>query len=559
MLVVCLALSSCAVLPARAQVPHIIHCSGSQDVSDEVEDAIYGGHSYILFTSGVCKITKTIKVTNQDGLRLEGSGRDRTLLYWYGNEGVSGSTGPMFSIQNSRGVELSSFGVCMDPGTTLDSAIDIYNACFDGWERPDGSNTCDGYDPTTAQGSHGNSFHDLSITTCAGPTTSLHNGIRILLHPQFNPKIAGHLDCGLPESDCHNDGHVFSEVHVTTVRKASFVIEGQESVGNVFRHVHCKAIFGTFEDPVTGFPNEDQIGDYCVRAGRMGVPGTSGSFSWYGGLANGVKEAVFKVGRNPEKVTISGVYTERAKAILVGTDDPGSVAIPGGVHIDSYQFNPVWINDWNTGNNPDGTIIDLAGTGPLSMVNNKFGAPISRGTTLSFCWADPVDDSLDVSSFEFTGNLVETTLENPFAPRDDCIYPTRQDANLVTGQYDGFWHSMPVVYTELDADPGPNPVHTFSVNRQPTAHTHFHVNGSGEIRCLEDGFQGQRIILVGGDIDGTVDIQPSRIHYDWFLYGCYNIHLANSEVYSMHPGDSLMLVKGDDLFWHEIGRNASSH
>lgn len=532
----------------RAAVPYVVHCGGSSDVSQEVQNALYDGYKFILFTSGDCKMVHTVKITNEDGVRIEGAGRNKTKLHWYGpwDENTRESE-PMFSIQNSRGVEMSNLGICVERDGLLTSAIDIYNACHDGWGQPDNTGSCDGYDPATAHGSHGNSFHDIHIGTCRGTSTELTYGIRILLHPDFDGQIESHNDCGTEQSDCMNDGHVFNEVHVTTVRDAAFVIEGQRSVGHVFRHVHCKAVWGVFED-ADGFPNEAQIGNACIRTGRVGLPGTSGSFSWYGGLANGFKEAVFEVGPNPEKITISGVYTERAKALLIGNDQSGDTARPGGVHIEGYDFSTWKLNEWNTGNNPDGTIIDLQGVGPLTVTSSWIGK--GQGPhSASICWSDPLDDSLDISSFEFTGNAIGSTMENVFAPRDECIYPTRQQSNLVSR--DDKWRSMPEPYTDLDTVSND----TFSVSRHPTGHTRFHVDGTGDLACLEDGYQGQRIILVGDQITNSVTIQTSIPASGWTGAGCHNIHLKNSEAYTMHSGDVLMLVKGDDLFWHEIGRS----
>ena len=464
----------------RAAVPFVIECGTGSDVADLIEQAIYDGDSFIQLTRGDCMVASTVLITNQEGLRIEGEGRGRTRLVW-----DSTDPGTMFSIQNSSGVRIAHLSMTVTNDLHLVSAVDMYNACIEGWIDPllhPQVGTCFNYSPDAGPGSHGNSIHDVWIYGGNSTATVLEYGVRVLLHPRFDPALHG--ECGQVESDCNNHGHVFDEVHVTKFREAGWLIEGLASVGNTFTHSHCRGVWNTFFEHGTEIPDEECCARHCVRTGRQDasgndIPNTSGSFSWFGGLAGGVSEAVFQIGQSAEKINISGLYTERSRALIVGGGDGDTIEGPGGVHIESSYFNSDFLNDWHEGSetNDEGRIVDVRGVGPLTMYNNQLGYHLDP-ENLSLCWSDPADSGSDISSFVFTGNAIGSRYENPFEPMDGegCLYPTELESNLHAKANTGRWEAMPQSFTVFNT--GNESV--FSVNRHPTSHAVFWVEDGGE-------------------------------------------------------------------------------
>ncbi len=231
--------------PAHADTPYLIECSGIDD-TQRIQDAVLGDSSYILFPPGRCVIKETIKITNREGLRVEGSGMDATSFVWLGDPAET-----MFSVQNSSNVSFAQLGACV-AANELDSAFDLFNACFDGHDfpvNPGGNitlNSCAGYYPGAPPGTHRISFEDISVGVCdtvdqaheiVGPAM-LNNGIRVRLNPKFVLRRSD--DCGQEErADCNNDQHFFENVHVRNFEEAAFVLEGQASTGNTFSGCRC--------------------------------------------------------------------------------------------------------------------------------------------------------------------------------------------------------------------------------------------------------------------------------------------------------------------------------
>ena len=525
------AILNLASSPARASDdPYIVACDGT-DIADTLQEAIYDRvHPYILLTNsngGDCMISKTIKIANRTGLRIEGGGRNKTILRW------NSTGGPMFLLLNSSGISFAHFGVKTDrgdagnAGTELVSAFDMYNSCFDGLIDTGQvqEDLCSGYSPGDPPGSWGNSLEDIAIQQGNGSNPLL-NGVRVLLHPDYQPLVADLCQIDV-RADCGNGGHVFDHVHIYNFHKSAFVLEGKASVGNVFRDTHCRGTFlgsSLMGDPPTIDP--DCCGNSCVYSGREEYPDTAASFAWYGGLANAVADSAFVIGADVNKVHISGTYAERCHRLLrtttdfgsdattmvpvddlglgssiAGTEDvatgsfpntsddtaglsagigdvtPVSIAhfIPtsGGITIESTFFDSQWMNDWEGVAADYGAVVDARNVRSLSMRGNTIGF---RGEGnyyadwMALCWSPREGD--DAGSFVFEGNAIGTKFDNPFRPwngseyMEGCVYPTIQRDNLWAPRT--AWD--PAVPDDPDTIPGvhdswiPMPTHFSVVN-----------------------------------------------------------------------------------------------
>ena len=105
-----------------------------------------------------------------------------------------------------------------------------------------------------------------------------------------------------------------------------------------------------------------------------------------------------------------------------------------------------------------------------------------------------------------------------------------------------------------------------SIDDQPTSggldsegsHGQFFVEGSSSIECIEDGFEGQRIVLLNDPDASATDsttIEQATNPGLWTISGCRNISLRNGLAMKMYPGDTLTLIKGADYLWYELGRS----
>ena len=567
---------------ASAQIPVVIQCDGS-DVHSTLQTAANADDdTYILLTAGECWIDQTVRITNREGVRIEGEGWNRTVLVWHGDGGS-----PMFSVQNSSGVSFAHFGTSnLDnnggPTYHLESAFDVYNACFAGIED-DGDTTCDSYVAGDGPGSHGNSFESLRIGACHdgcanccrdSNANTMDYGIRILLHPFYiGAEISGD-ECGVTErADCDNGGHRFTDVYVRHAQQSAFVIEGKNSIGNVFTNCRGGLRFH-YADFLPGDDPASFWGRSVVRTGREELFNSparpAGSFSWYGGLSNGAHDAVFVIGPNPDKVHIQGMYMEQS-ARLLRTYESG-LDTSGGVTIESVRFDTTAMPEYFLDGNEYGLVVDMRSSASLTMRGNDIG---ERGMVTAddeplepenaaICWSFPAgEDDADAASFVFVGNSFGTDNENPFHPTDgsqhmdECIYPTTQHSNLIaTGWVNDQdpWEPMPQHFSTLDASQSD----TFSVTRRPTSHTYFNVDGVGAIRCLEGGYAGQRIVLIGQEEKGFTEIDNADgAGLIAHLPGqCSNLVLANGASAFLSRGSTLTLVKGEDGLWYELSRRA---
>ena len=558
---------------ASAQEPYVIPCDGS-DVHSRLQAAANSAaDTYILLTAGACLITETVLITNREGVRIEGEGWNRTVLVW---QGVDGDEGPMFSVQNSSGISFAHFGTSNAPDEgeqtyDLVSAFDVYNACFDGYDEIyEGFqyNTCDFYQPGSGPGSHGNSFENLRIGACHDECTDccrdtnaneLDYAIRIRLHPDYDETSGD--ECGASvEADCDNGGHTFTNLHVRHFRQSAYVIEGKNSNGNVFTACHGGGRFN-YDDPMPADPAEIW-GESFVRTGREEVDGNpalpAGSFSWYGGSANSVNNAVFVIGPNPDKIHIQGLYDERC-GMLLRTYESG-LATSGGVTIESVRFDTTHMPEWFADGNPYGLVVDMRSSRSLNMRGNLIG---ERGMqawneddlvfedaepeNASICWSFPEDEEeSDAASFVFVGNAIGTDNANPFHPTDgsqhmdECIYPTTQHSNLIATGWENVdaWTPMPQHFSTLDTSQSD----TFSVIRRPTSHTYFNVTGGGTLRCLEDGVSGQKAVLIGHGAEIAS------------FGACHAFFLKDGATATLDEGHTITLVRGD-YFWYETSRN----
>ncbi len=500
-----------------------IECSG--DITSDLQDAIddydgttdYYGVIVISPSPTSCYVDDTIMVLDTHGLRIEGHGREGTVIEWRG-----GSTTPMFQLEASEGVTFARFTVKVVQNKTLESAFDLYNGCF--------STTC----PTGPYDtSHGNSFEDIRITAPHTDAT-LENGIRILLTPS--------------EGDLHNEAHQFTNVHVDGYTDYGFVIEGRNSKENIFRGCHCRGTYAT---------NQGQDQDHglaCVLTG-YGDDDDAGSFKWYGGIANGNKDAAFVLGDNQDTVLISGANCEVDRMLLRAhnPDDPTFTRFP--VIIDSVRFSDDAVHDWDGGtyDNTYGVIVDMRHRGPLVMRGNDLGRRVGSGSqvNLSICWSYGDHADSPIGGFVFEGNAIATSNANPFDPVDalmedppDCIYPTTQQSNIIAlGSATGYrYAAMPEPFTELDTAS----VSSFSVNRIPSSHTRFVLDGTGNLDVLTDGTEGQLIVLVADDDVTVRDVSASS----------GNIILNSGANYAMGVGDTLTLVLYDGD-WFEVARSTN--
>ena len=567
---------------ASAQQPFVIECSGNDVHGDLQAAANAAANTYILLTSGPCLISETVKITNREGVRIEGEGWNRTVLVWQG-DGVS----PMFSVQNSSGVSFAHFGVSVwdaegdvaGEGHALVSAFDVYNACHD----PD---SCQGYEAGDGPGSHGNSFESLRIAACHDQCkrslcidrySRLDHAIRIRLHPDYDENSGD--ECGdSEEADCGNGGHTFTDVFVRHFRESAFVIEGKNSTGNVFTACRGAGRFDYLhtlgqDDPALIF------GKSIVRTGREEIDDDralpAGSFSWYGGLSNSARDAVFVIGPNPDKVHIQGLYLERS-AMLLRTYESG-LGTSGGVTLESIRFDTTHMPEYFLDGNEYGLVVDMRSSGSLTMRGNLIG---ERGMqawddvnllwedaepeNVAICWSFPAGDTeADAASFVFVGNAIGTDNTNPFhptdgsQPMDECIYPTTQHSNLIATGWEGSnndaWLPMPQHFSTLDTSQSD----TFSVTRRPTSHTYFDVQGEGAIRCLEHGYAGQKIVLIGSEVRAFTEVANAGAGWITHLpVQCDNLVLANGTSAFLGLGDTLTLVKGEDGFWYELARRA---
>ena len=320
---------------ARAGIPYVIECDDN-DIAAVLQDILllWPDDTYMVLTAGTCLVSDTIEVTNQEGLRIEGEGRNRTVLEWTGDEGV-----PMFSIQNSSGVEFSNFGICVsgdEVGRTLESAFDLYNACHDGFG-------CHQYDAGDPPGTHGISFADLRIDSCHGEDSILRNGIRVRLHPDFD--AGDHDSCeDDEEADCNNDGHLFRNVHVVEFHDSAFTIEGKASVGHLFDGCHCDGTAKTLEEATLDQTfNPHAYGQVCVTTGREATANTAGSFLWHGGQAEGLVDSVFVLGSGFEEVHISGLDAARSR-MLLRTSEQSDI---GPLTLESVNFETNMVHTWD--------------------------------------------------------------------------------------------------------------------------------------------------------------------------------------------------------------------
>ena len=572
-----------------AEPPFVIECGAGGNIPEAIEDAVYvNSKHHILLTAGVCGIGRTIKLVNQDGLRIEGEGRDQTVLTWTGGSDEA----PMFSIQNSTGVTFAQFGVCVSDGKTLDSAFDLYEACVDG-NLIDGTHACDGYNETNTEGGHGNGFEDVGIAACPGTNNVLNNGIRVRRHPGFDP---AHV-CGTNvEADCRNGQHSFERVHVSEFTESGFVLEGQESTGNMFMACTCDGQHGAESDEETF--DTDCCGETCVRTGQEDSADTAGSFTWYGGMASRLSDAVFRIGETPERVHISGLSADRSRKLLRTAEGEANTA--SAIAIESVHFDTEWVHNWGLddpghgdpfGGIPGvgglyregyGIVVHVRHRGPLSMRNNYFGRKYNAVETgspeeldrIAFCWTFPESDeeAAFTGGFVFEGNTVATSRDNSFLPQahigymggmismDSCVYPTSQSSNLLATQWNDDnseleWEQMPHHWSELDSTQESAP----SVAKRPTSHEFFELKGdSGSIRWLGDGIPGQVVVLLGRDSGayGT-HVENSRRVNLWITPDSHrNIHLREGlGPVQLGLNHTLTLVKGPDEYWYQVGHS----
>jgi len=364
----------------------------------------------IQFTEGTCVISSTVKICNVDGLRIEGAGREQTILRWEN----PADEGPMFELQNSSGVAFSELSACVhDPDpqdlvpVTLNAFADMYNACFDC--DVDQRQQCDpsvsGYLPGGLPHSHGNSFTNMTIASCTGSQSVLNYGIRVKLYgerseladtgdvstecaytlsgvqdlnndgviddadyelfyeaeyaawqdPAGDDTWATHL-----RADCYNEHHSFTTVSVDGFRESAFVLEGINSLGNSFVDVHCDGYY--LDDPVQ--ISGDCCGFSCIETGQnvwvyddgnqeykhehvyFSNKSTNGHFKWYGGSATNISEAVFVLGYKSEPITIAGLHAGQSRS-LVKALYPDLVRAELPLILESVNFDTGGVHAWD--------------------------------------------------------------------------------------------------------------------------------------------------------------------------------------------------------------------
>ena len=497
------AMTTCILVatPLCAFGQEVVVCDGS-DVTDQVRRFIEAtppatseafsflngreGGSYLLFTEGECVISDPLKICNKRGLRIEGSGRGKTVLVWEPSVSTLYPEGPLFWLQNSAGIHFAHFSVCIGgPGgvvTTLESAIDMYNACYDCEVRSGGktyehcqlfagdadatpvqpsptTTVYDGYEINEQPQSRLNSFDDIEIAACGGADSALENGIRVRMHPDLQLQDVGsgwtgrqindctHDDVGV-DDDCWNHGHTFTNVHVSEFRDSAFVVEGRMAFAISFYDCHCD---GSYDDGI--IQNYPDGGLTCVRTGRITtdpddsaadvlLSGTSGNFYWYGGSARGLSNAVFQLGGVNSTVLISGIHAERSRALL-DSRFSGSVITPFPVMVESSVFETDWIDVWEgvyvtdqstvdqyPPENDYGRVITFPYRGPLIVRNSVIGLCGNPDSTTienaSIGWTyvegagldNVLDKDIYLGGFLFEGNALATTLDNPFVPEN---------------------------------------------------------------------------------------------------------------------------------------------
>ena len=580
---------------ARAQDPPFeIVCNGS-DVATDIENAAYDPDtSFILLTAGECFVGRTIKLVNIEGLRIEGEGRDKTVLTWNGES----SDAPMFSIQNSTGVSVAQLGICVEDDSTMASAFDLFEACHSG-VMPDLLDRCAYYHPAWAQRGHANVFEDVGIAACPGTNNVLNNGIRVRLHPDHVPGAT--YVCGNDEeADCENGQHSFDRVHVSEFTESAFVLEGQASTGNMFMACTCDGQHGTESDD--GLFDTDCCGDTCVRTGQEDTAGTAGSFTWYGGMASRLSDSVFRIGATPDRVHISGLSADRSRRLLRTAQGEADTA--SAIAIESVHFDTAWVHNWDlekpmledTDHSDPlslipgvgglsmegyGIVVHVKHRGPLTMRNSYFGQKYTTNgddppkdlDNISFCWTFPEsgEDMAFTGGFVFEGNTVATGRDNPFLPQayighvggtismDSCVYPTSQSSNLLATQWnednsDLEWEQMPHHWSELDSAG----VADRSVATRPTSHEFFEVEGTSDsIKHLADGIPGQVVVLLGREsFSFGTTIENSILELLWPAFGVHNLHIREGlGPVQLGLKDTLTLVKGPDEYWYQVGHS----
>lgn len=422
---------------AKAQFAHIIQCSGN--ITTDLQTAIDGspsGDYFVQISDGSCQISSTVKVCNKEGLRIEGASRGRTVLQWTPDALASGED-PMFSLQNSNGIAFSNFSVCIggdDPNmVTLNSAFDMYNACFDcttemlgqPYDQCDPSDQDVGYFPGTLPHSHGNSMTNIDIASCRGVGGQLNYGVRVKLYgeranftvpPDQSPVVS--LICSPTErdrtyeemysewlaqpdltewemhlrADCYNEHHSFTNVRVSEFRKSAFVVEGRNSLGNTFTNVHCD---GEYDQQAQ--PGEECCGEICVETGQnqwvidhgnnewlhdhvedpvLGLT-TQGHFFWFGGSAKNIADSVFVLGHSTSPIAVYGLSASGTRS-LVKALVPSRPRSRFPLIIDSVRFSTDGVHRWDNGSkeyldNEYGIIVDYPYHGPLVLRNNTIG------------------------------------------------------------------------------------------------------------------------------------------------------------------------------------------
>lgn len=576
---------------ASADTPRVIDCDGIDDTA-LIQDALLGDSSYLLFPTGRCAIKETLKITNREGLRVEGSGMDATTFTWLGD-----SAETMFSVQNSSNVSFAQLGACVAV-EQLDSAFDLFNACFDGYQVPVSPgglltlSSCAGYNPGTPPGTHRVSFEDISIGICDvvdkvhgdfGPA-KLNNGIRVRLSPDFVLRRSDECDQD-ERADCNNDQHFFENVHVRNFEEAAFVLEGRASTGNTFTGCRCDGRAAKTDDE-GGSSAYDylEFGETCVRTGIEGLPDdTAGSFTWMGGVAESLRDSVFVLGSSPEACYVAGLHAWESRMLLRNAE-AGSHTI-GGVAIESSYFDTSHVRAWHeeedlsgvgsTTVTSPGLMVDIRSSGPLSLRDNFFGERLafdSEGVLqqtvddVSICWSPAEitgDDDAEtklLGTFVFEGNGLITSNTNPFAPfyqyatgaefHLDCVYPTTQRSNIVLTGAEGvdvMWAQMPQHRTMMNSI-----LSKHSVSDTTGSHHLYSARGyTGAIDYLTDGFAGQRITIIGNESQGGGTAFHDAIRPGWMQSD--NLRLPLSPALKLKVGETLTLVQGTDGYWYTVG------
>lgn len=606
---------------ALANTPTLITCNGVLD-TEEIQAAVADPDvSYIQLSPGTCTIQGTIKITNQKGLRLQGAGRERTVLKWEGGDGET-----MFSVQNSAESVFGYFSACAAEGT-LESVFDVYNACVNGH-----LGSCDQY-VFGSPGSHRNTFLDLGLGVCWDSESRLENGVRIRLHPDYADRQDD--DCAATEeADCGNDQHFFSSVHVRGYERSAFVIEGKYSTGNMFTGSHCsgrpggfgseqeyetttvgeasplsETIWASSFNPVasglviedTSYSNTDHFdagvvatyGNSCITTGQVGESDSAGTFAWFGGLADSLTDAVFVMGSSPEAVYVSGLHASDCGMLLRNkkgdASQTGSVTVESSYFRVSESFGQYYENLMHgpsAGSSglvsptiANGVIVDMGSSGPLILRSNYFGrirtgmkgeeAP-SNLPDISFCWSPPqqrvppYDLVTDVGQFVFEGNAVVTRNENPFTPTGSIW--TGESVDLECRYPTKQESNIVLVETpEGNTQWKHMPQHKTMLDTDEAFHS---AGGQGSHHLFTLVGSGGNLTFLANGVPGQEAVIVGSVFGQGVEDGVDAVHWSpgyrkniwlprNQAAVSMRPGAVLMLIKGPGRYWYTVGYSAN--